>query len=91
MSLRIGADIGGTFTDIILIDDDGGIFQVGKVLTTPDQPDDAVLTGVEKVIGETGTDPGRVSHVVHGTTLFTRIKKINNGRLNPPMGLIPDR
>ena len=71
MSLRIGADIGGTFTDIILIDDDGKIFQVGKVLTTPDQPDDAVLTGVEKVIDETGTDPCKVSHVVHGTTLFT--------------------
>jgi N-methylhydantoinase A len=71
MNYRIGADIGGTFTDLILIDDSGKTFQVGKVLTTPDQPDDAVLTGIEQVLAETGVDPGRISHVVHGTTLLT--------------------
>ncbi|MGD9042087.1 MAG: hydantoinase/oxoprolinase family protein [Desulfobacterales bacterium] len=71
MTLRIGADIGGTFTDLILIDDDGKVFQVGKVLTTPDQPDDAVLIGIEQVLTETGIDPKNVSHLVHGTTLFT--------------------
>lgn len=71
MSLRIGADIGGTFTDLILVDDGGETFQVGKVLTTPDQPDDAVLVGVERVLSATGADPSGVSHVVHGTTLFT--------------------
>ena len=71
MSLRIGADIGGTFTDLILIDDSGKTFQVGKVLTTPDRPDDAVLKGVEQVLAETGVDPAGVSHVVHGTTLLT--------------------
>jgi N-methylhydantoinase A len=71
MNLRIGADIGGTFTDLILIDDSGKTFQVGKVLTTPDRPDDAVLKGIEQVLAETGVDPGDVSHVVHGTTLLT--------------------
>ena len=71
MNLRIGADIGGTFTDLILIDDSGKTFQVGKVLTTPDQPDDAVLIGIGQVLAETGVDPGSVSHVVHGTTLLT--------------------
>jgi len=71
MNLRIGADIGGTFTDLILIDDSGKTFQVGKVLTTPDQPDDAVLIGIGQVLAEAGVDPGSVSHVVHGTTLLT--------------------
>ena len=71
MNLRIGADIGGTFTDLILIDDSGKTFQVGKVLTTPAQPDDAVLIGIGQVLAEAGVDPGSVSHVVHGTTLLT--------------------
>lgn len=71
MTYRIGADIGGTFTDIILADDSGNTFQVGKVLTTPEQPDDAVLKGILDVLSATGARPGDVSHVVHGTTLFT--------------------
>ena len=71
MELRIGADIGGTFTDLILIDQAGGLFQVGKVLTTPDQPDQAVIEGVGMVMGQAGADPDKVSHLVHGTTLFT--------------------
>ena len=71
MKLRIGADIGGTFTDLILIDESGGLFQVGKVLTTPDQPDQAVLEGVGMVMSHTGAGPEAVSHLIHGTTLFT--------------------
>ena len=71
MNLKIGADIGGTFTDLILIDDSGKTFQIGKVLTTPDHPDDAVLRGIEQVLAQTGVEPGDVSHVVHGTTLLT--------------------
>ena len=41
---RVGADIGGTFTDLILVDDDAGAFTVGKALTTPDDPSRAVET-----------------------------------------------
>ena len=37
--MRLGADIGGTFTDVILYDEQSGLFQLGKVLTTPDQPE----------------------------------------------------
>lgn len=71
MSFRIGADIGGTFTDLILASDDGRTFEIGKVLTTPDAPGDAVIAGVLQVLEKAGVDPGAVSHVVHGTTLFT--------------------
>jgi N-methylhydantoinase A len=68
--MRLGADVGGTFTDIILIDGDLGLFKIGKVLTTPDQPDDGVIQGVKEVMTGLGTD-GRQVDLVHGTTLFT--------------------
>lgn len=71
MLSRIGADIGGTFTDLILLSDDGSRFQIGKVLTTPDAPDDAVVKGVEGVLADSGIAAGAISHLVHGTTLFT--------------------
>ncbi|MEM8813047.1 MAG: hydantoinase/oxoprolinase family protein [Pseudomonadota bacterium] len=71
MGLRIGADIGGTFTDLVLISDDGRQFHFGKVLTTPRQPDDAVVVGIGKVLSETEALRGDVANVVHGTTLFT--------------------
>jgi N-methylhydantoinase A len=66
--MRLGADIGGTFTDIVLVDDATGLFRLGKVLTTPAQPDDGVINGIKQVIDGDAAD---VSHVVHGTTLFT--------------------
>ena len=68
---RVGSDIGGTFTDLILASEDGRTFQVGKVLTTPDRPDDAVIAGIEAVLGAAHVPPGEVTHVLHGTTLFT--------------------
>lgn len=67
--MRLGADVGGTFTDIILVDDETGLFKLGKVLTTPDQPDDGVIEGVGQVT-EAESRSG-ISHLVHGTTLFT--------------------
>ena len=54
MSHRIGADIGGTFTDLVLVDDAGGAFRIGKVLTTPAQPDQAVEQGIVEVAGRGG-------------------------------------
>ena len=71
MTYRVGSDIGGTFTDIILASEDGQTFQVGKVLTTPDRPDDAVIAGIEAVLAAARVPPAAVSHVLHGTTLFT--------------------
>jgi N-methylhydantoinase A len=71
MSHRLGADIGGTFTDIVLVDDAGGLFRVGKVLTTPEAPERAVIQGTTKVLAEAGVAPSAVGTVIHGTTLFT--------------------
>ncbi len=70
MSYRIGVDIGGTFTDLVLVDDVGDVFEVAKVLTTSADPAQAVGEGIEALLKATGVPAGSISHVVHGTTLF---------------------
>ncbi|HEY7678569.1 MAG TPA: hydantoinase/oxoprolinase N-terminal domain-containing protein, partial [Candidatus Methylomirabilis sp.] len=64
MSLRIGVDIGGTFTDLILVDEAGAVFRVGKVLTTPADPARAVERGLKDLLAATGAPAAQVSHVV---------------------------
>ena len=66
---RIGVDVGGTFTDVVLEHD--GALTTAKVLTTPDAPDDAVLAGVDDVLARSGADPAAVGLLIHGTTLAT--------------------
>jgi N-methylhydantoinase A len=66
---RIGVDIGGTFTDLVMLDTrDGRLFN-GKVLTTPHAPEQAVLDGVRGLLSQHGVAPAQVRHVIHGTTL----------------------
>lgn len=66
---RIGVDIGGTFTDIVLLDTQSGKLFNEKVLTTPDDPSEGVLTGVSSVLTKSNADPAEVYNVIHGTTL----------------------
>ncbi len=68
-SARIGADIGGTFTDIVL--EASGRRHSTKVLTTYDAPERALLEGVVALLAEAGLVPGDVELFVHGTTLAT--------------------
>jgi N-methylhydantoinase A len=68
---RIGVDIGGTFTDFVLEDTERGALRLGKTLTTPSDPSDAVMEGLERLLGEAGVAPGDLSVLVHGTTLAT--------------------
>ncbi|HXM58869.1 MAG TPA: hydantoinase/oxoprolinase family protein [Candidatus Dormibacteraeota bacterium] len=63
---RIGVDIGGTFTDLVLLVG-GRVAAVGKALTTPADPSVAVAEGVERLLAE--VEPASVGEVVHGTTL----------------------
>jgi N-methylhydantoinase A len=66
---RIGVDIGGTFTDLVMLDTrDGRLFN-GKVLTTPHAPEQAVLEGVSTLLAQHGVAASEVRHVIHGTTL----------------------
>ncbi|WP_410670548.1 hydantoinase/oxoprolinase family protein [Amycolatopsis sp. cmx-4-68] len=68
--MRIGVDIGGTFTDLCAVDETG-IVAVGKVLTTYDAPARAVEEGLAALLAESGIAAGDVEQVVHGTTLVT--------------------
>src|SRR5690348_12589868 len=69
--LRVGIDIGGTFTDLILIDDSTGELTVGKVLTTPSDPSQAVADVLADALQRASRPPEAVQHVIHGTTLVT--------------------
>ncbi|MEZ4520258.1 MAG: hydantoinase/oxoprolinase family protein [Thermomicrobiales bacterium] len=69
--VRVGVDIGGTFTDLLVFDISTGRFQVGKTLTTPDDPSRAVTEGLQSTLADAGLTPGAVRQIVHGTTLVT--------------------
>ncbi len=66
---RVGIDIGGTFTDLVLLDSRTGRLVNEKVLTTPNDPSAGALEGLEKILGRNGVEPGRVRQLIHGTTL----------------------
>ena len=68
-SARIGVDIGGTFTDFIL--EYAGRQTCLKLLTTPDAPEVAVMSGIWQLLQQAGLSPSSVTMVVHGTTLAT--------------------
>ena len=71
MTHLVGVDIGGTFTDTFLYDTATGESFRSKTLTTPDDLSAGVMTGLEKAARQTDLDPGRVSRVVHGSTVAT--------------------
>jgi N-methylhydantoinase A len=71
MSARFGVDIGGTFTDLVVVDERTGALRVGKVLTTAKDPAHGVEHGVQALLDEARIDPAHVRAVVHGTTLAT--------------------
>jgi len=66
---RLAVDIGGTFTDVVLERD--GVLHGTKVPTTPDAPQQGFLDGVLRLLDETGTAPGAIGSIIHGTTLAT--------------------
>jgi len=68
---RVGIDIGGTFTDIFLLEEDSGAVTIGKVLTTPQDPAQAVVSGLQGLLQGRGISPAEVAIAVHGTTLIT--------------------
>src|SRR5919201_1482595 len=67
--IRVGVDVGGTFTDFVLVDEHRDLIYTGKRLTTPGDPSQAIAEGIERLLREAETDIGRLHSVVHGTTL----------------------
>ena len=68
---RLGVDIGGTFTDAILIDEETGEFRISKVSSTPTDPSEGFLHATDRILASAGADPGSLRYVVHGTTVAT--------------------
>jgi N-methylhydantoinase A len=67
----IGIDIGGTFTDLVLLDRAGGRMVFGKTLTTYPDPSVGILNGVRQLVRDSGVALSQVHTIVHGTTLVT--------------------
>ena len=66
---RLGCDIGGTFTDFVLLNDQTGEIKTGKCLTTPQDPSDAVEEGIRALEVTTPDFVGKLDELIHGTTL----------------------
>jgi N-methylhydantoinase A len=71
MAYRLGVDVGGTFTDLLLIDEKTGQTFRTKVPSTPQDPSIAVVNGSKKVCDENGVTPGQIDLFMHGTTVAT--------------------
>jgi len=69
--IRIGIDTGGTFTDVVALDEGTGTLVTTKTPSTPGNPADGFLAGIEKVLGLIGATGDRISAVSHGTTVAT--------------------
>ena len=69
-AIRIGADVGGTFTDVVVVDAQGNLFSQ-KVPSTPPNFERAVIAAIRDWLGSTGISGDRVREVAHGTTVAT--------------------
>lgn len=67
---EIGVDIGGTFTDVILIDPSGRV-NSHKLLSTPDNFSNAMIKGIEQICARANIEPSSITKIVHGTTVVT--------------------
>lgn len=75
---RIGADIGGTFTDLVMSGPEGRIW-TKKVLSTPDDYSRAIVEGTVAMLADAGVSGSAVSEIVHGTTVATNAILENRG------------
>jgi N-methylhydantoinase A len=73
MASRLGIDVGGTFTDLLLLNDDTGESHLLKTPSTPDDQSLGILIGIERIIAETGVSPQAIGTLLHGTTVSTNI------------------
>ena len=85
MGYRVGMDVGGTFTDLALYDDESGKLLLGKILTTPEDPSVAVLEGLDNILEDAGIKASQLSEVSHATTIATNSVIQRNG---PPTALM---
>ena len=70
MSYRLGVDVGGTFTDLVLVSP-GGVTRTRKVLSTTANYAEAIVTGVRELAAQAGIAPRDIGEIIHGTTVAT--------------------
>ena len=76
---RLGVDVGGTFTDLIYVDDEAGVIRVHKLPTTPDDPRRGPSRASRELTAAAGESPAELDQVFHGTTIATNIVIEHNG------------
>lgn len=86
--IRLGVDVGGTFTDLALIDDSTGRVTIHKLLTTPQDPSIAMLQGARELLGRSHVAASNLTTIVHGTTLITNSVIERKGA---PVGMLVTR
>ena len=73
MTYNLGVDVGGTFTDVIVFDENTHELTIDKVLSTPTNPSEGVLRGIEEATTKAGTSVGELDLLFHGTTVVTNM------------------
>ena len=71
MRYRLGVDVGGTFTDLMVLDAETGAVHALKTPTTPADPSEGLLAGIAEAQQRFGLDPGEAGFILHGTTIAT--------------------
>ncbi|MCC5794208.1 MAG: hydantoinase/oxoprolinase family protein [Chromatiales bacterium] len=79
MSYRLGVDVGGTFTDLLLINEKNGDIHTAKVPSTPHDSSVGVLNGIQRVCQNAGIDPKEITQFMHGTTVATNTVLTGSG------------
>jgi N-methylhydantoinase A/oxoprolinase/acetone carboxylase beta subunit len=76
---RLGVDVGGTFTDLIYVDDEAGTILIHKIASTPDDPSQGTVQGIKELTDQADVTPADLDQVFHGTTIATNIVIEHNG------------
>ena len=71
MGYRLGVDVGGTFTDLLLFNSDTGAFWRHKTPSTPHDSSEGILNGVTAICGQAGVATAEIDYFLHGTTVAT--------------------
>ncbi len=79
MSFRLGVDVGGTFTDFLLLNEETGETHTAKVPSTPEDSSIGVLNGIARICEESGVEPSAIHRVMHGTTVATNAVLTHRG------------
>ena len=73
MSSRLGVDVGGTFTDFLLFNEQNSQLRLLKTPSTPQDQSIGIMNGISQLIAETGISPSEITALLHGTTVSTNI------------------